>query len=102
MTAEEDVYYDGLYSEYGSLLTDKQRSVYELSVWSDLSLYEIAEINGVTKQSVADCLSAVKKRLETFEEKLGVVRLKRELAKAVEDCGDERAKENMKRILSRS
>ena len=36
----------------------------------DLSLGEIAEIRGVSRQSVADALSGVKKQLLFYEEKL--------------------------------
>ena len=37
----------------------------------DLSLGEIAEQNGVSRQSVSDCLQKCRKQLEDYEEKLG-------------------------------
>ena len=37
---------------YGNILTDKQRSVMELYYWEELSLGEISECEGITRQAV--------------------------------------------------
>ena len=62
-----------LYDYYGGLLTGKQRQCFDLRYNQDLSLGEIAEENGVSRQSVSDCLGKVDRRLKEYEKKLGFV-----------------------------
>ncbi len=61
-----------LYDFYGELLTKHQREVYEDLVLNDMSLAEIAEEQGVTRQAVHDLLRRCDKLLEGYEEKLGL------------------------------
>ncbi len=100
MKAEDGVYMNLLYSEYGSLLTENQRDIYELAFWADLSLQEIAEIKGIKKQSVADALAVSEKQLKRFEEKLGTVKLKTQLKQEIERLKDESEKTRLKAIIS--
>ena len=60
-----------LFDAYGALLTERQRKIAELYYNYDLSLGEIAEENGVSRQSVSDCLGKVDRRLKEYEKKLG-------------------------------
>ena len=43
-----------LYDFYGELLTEHQRRVYEDVVFNDMSLIEIAEEQGISRQGVHD------------------------------------------------
>ena len=63
-----------LYDRYGALLTAHQREIYEEAVYHDLSLAEIAERHGVSRQGVSDLLNRVTKTLMGYEERLGLVR----------------------------
>ena len=45
-----------LYDFYGELLTEHQRSVYEMSINDDLSLAEIADSLSISRQAVHDIL----------------------------------------------
>ena len=56
---------------YGNILTDKQRSVMELYYWEDLSLGEISECEGITRQAVRDSVKRSEQIFEDFESKLG-------------------------------
>ncbi len=58
---------------YGDLLTKKQRAVMSDHYFSDCSLNEIAEIQGITRQSVQDMLKRTEKLLEKYEQKLMLV-----------------------------
>ena len=60
-----------LWDLYNPLLTANQREITDLYFNYDLSLAEIAEEKGVSRQSVSDCLNKCKKQLESYEEKLG-------------------------------
>ena len=58
---------------YGEMLTEKQRDVVELYYNEDLSLAEIAEHAGITRQGVRDSIKRAEYALREMEEKLGLV-----------------------------
>lgn len=58
---------------YGELLTEKQRSCYELHVNEDLSLAEIAEQCGISRQGVWDNIRRAESALTEIEEKTGLI-----------------------------
>ncbi len=62
-----------LYDFYGELLTDHQKEVYEDFVYNDLSLSEIAESYGISRQGVHDLVKRINTILAKYEEKLGLV-----------------------------
>ena len=59
-----------LYDFYGELLTDHQREIYEDFVLNDLSLSEIAQDAGISRQGVHDLVKRCDRILEGYEEKL--------------------------------
>ena len=63
-----------LLSFYESLLSDKQRKYMNLYYREDLSLTEIAESFGVSRQAVYDAVNRSEKTLETYEEDLHLVK----------------------------
>ena len=58
---------------YGSLLTEKQRSIFEMHTVDDCSFTEIGAEFGITPQAVADFVKRALAQLEKYEEKLGLV-----------------------------
>lgn len=62
-----------LYDFYGELLTAHQRKIYEDAVLNDLSLSEIAEEQGISRQGVYDLLKRCDKILIDYENKLHLV-----------------------------
>ncbi len=62
-----------LYDFYGELLTEHQRNVYEDAVYNDMSLSEIAEEYGISRQGVHDLIKRCDKILLGYEEKLHLV-----------------------------
>ena len=59
-----------LYDFYGELLNEHQRKIFEAFVFDDLSLGEIAEEQGISRQGVHDQLKRCHKILEEYESKL--------------------------------
>ena len=62
-----------LYDFYGELLTKRQRQIYESVVFDDMSLGEIAEEQGISRQGVHDLVKRCDKILDEYEEKLKLV-----------------------------
>ena len=63
-----------LYDFYGKLLTKHQQRIYEDVVFNDLSLSEIAENEGISRQGVSDLIKRCNKSLVSYEEKLGLIK----------------------------
>ena len=70
---EEKVKISILCELYGKLLTEKQFEFLDDYYNNDLSLSEIAENNGITRQAVRDNLKKGECKLFEFEEKLGLM-----------------------------
>lgn len=62
-----------LYDFYGELLTPHQKKIYEDVVVNDLSLSEIANEQGISRQGVHDIIKRCDKALAEYEEKLHLV-----------------------------
>ena len=56
---------------YGALLTDNQREIADMAYNMDMSLFEIADEAGVTRQAVHESLQRAEQALKTYEIKLG-------------------------------
>ncbi len=74
-----------LFDFYGEMLTDKQRDVVELYYNDDLSLSEIAENAGITRQGVRDSIKRAEIQLTEMEERLGLVKRFRDMREKLEE-----------------
>ena len=63
-----------LFDFYGELLTERQKEFYELYYDEDLSLSEIAENYGISRQGVRDVIVRAEAVLTELEDKTGLVR----------------------------
>ena len=59
---------------YGALLTDKQRECFDLHYNEDLSLSEIAEQCGISRQGVWDNIHRAESAMQEIETKTGLIR----------------------------
>ncbi len=57
---------------YGDMLTQKQRDMVDYYYNDDLSLAEIAENEGITRQGVRDSIKRAEAQMLEMEEKLGL------------------------------
>lgn len=62
-----------LYDFYGDLLTEHQKDIYEGYVLENLSLAELAESSGISRQGVHDLIKRVENALQDYEKKLHLV-----------------------------
>ncbi|SFT39085.1 hypothetical protein SAMN02910301_0755 [Lachnospiraceae bacterium XBD2001] len=70
---EEKIRQGYLYDFYGELLNDHQRSIFEAYVLEDLSLAEVAEAQGISRQGVHDLIRRCTKTLEDYESRLHLI-----------------------------
>ena len=69
---------------YGELLTDKQRECFDLHYNEDLSLSEIAEQLGISRQGVWDNIRRAESAMLEIEEKTGLIRRRENTRRALE------------------
>ena len=62
-----------LFDFYGELLTDHQKRVYRDAVFEDMSLGEIAQEYGISRQGVHDLIRRCNNSLQEYEDKLHLV-----------------------------
>ena len=71
---------------YGGMLTEKQRQVLRLHCEEDMSLGEIAQEAGISRQGVHDQLTRAARRLFDMEEKLGMAARFRRMEDGLTRC----------------
>lgn len=69
---EKDFGLTELFDIYGELLTERQKELFSSYYIYDLSLSEISEPEGKTRQSVSDAIRKVKDKLEKYEKVLRI------------------------------
>ena len=70
-----------LFDYYGDLLTERQRMCFDLRHNQDMSLGEIAEELGVSRQNVHELITRSAQKLRRYEETLGAARRAEETAR---------------------
>ena len=81
-----------LFDFYGELLTDRQKEFFDLYYNEDMSLTEISEIAGITRQGVRDSIKRAEGTLLEMEERLGLARkfrVYRQKLEQIVDCANE-------------
>ena len=77
-----------LFDTYGGMLTDKQRECFDMRYNQDLSLGEIGEMLGVSRQAVNDNLKKTEALLRRMEENIGSVKRDMMIRRAVQELLD--------------
>ena len=73
---------------YGDMLTEKQRSFLDYYYNDDLSLSEIAENEGITRQGVRDAIKRAETQLFDMESKLGIAKRFEDLRASINEIID--------------
>ena len=63
-----------LFDFYGELLTDRQKEFFDLYYNEDLSLAEIAENAGISRQGVRDVIVRAEAAMQEVEDKPGIIK----------------------------
>ncbi len=100
---EKNLRYIELFELYQGLLTERQREIFSCYYCLDLSLSEIAEPDGNTRQSVYALVKKVKDKLDEYEEKLKLNEKNQKLISLAKDVSskDEKVSQQILEIVGR-
>ena len=95
---EERDYLIILYDFYSELLTDKQQEFFEDYYFSNLSLGEIAENTGLSRNAIHKNIKGVEEKLIFYEEKLELYKKKQELEEILKEIDNKSIKEKLQNL----
>ena len=98
---EKDLEYIELFEIYKELLTEKQRELFSSHYLFDLSLSEIAEQEGGSRQSVYNAVKKVKSKLDEYEKVLSLREKNKLLKEVIDTTSDENTRKALMEILLR-
>lgn len=78
-----------LFDYYGELLTEKQNEYFQDYYFDNLTLSEISENNGVSRNAVHKTLKETEEKLLFYEEKLNLYSKSKQIKKIITSLDDE-------------
>lgn len=98
---EKDMSMGFLLDFYGEILTERKKNVLDMYYNEDLSLAEISNIVGISRQGVRDILKKAESELLFYEEKLGLAHRFNELCKSADRIAEMAKQANLPRELQK-
>lgn len=95
---KETIYLSSLYDYYYKLLTEKQRQIFEDYYFNNLTLSEIAENYGISRNAVHKTLKEVENKLKDYESKLKLLERYDKIKEIVDEL-DENVKNKILDLL---
>ena len=95
---EERDYLIILYDFYSGLLTDKQQNFFEDYYFSNLSLGEIAENTGLSRNAIHKNIKSVEDKLLFYEEKLELYKKRKVLEKIIKEIENKDITERLQNL----
>jgi len=71
---EQFLYYTKLFDIYKNLLNENEKNVFAYYFEENYSLQEIADIEGVSKARIGAIVKTLEQKLDSFEEKLNILK----------------------------
>lgn len=96
---EDKLKYIALFDLYGDLLTEKQRNYFAESYFDDLSLSEMAENYGISRNAVHKQIKDALHKLEWYEDILHLSLKKQKICAIIDKIKDKKIKEELKELL---
>lgn len=97
---EEKVELTFLYDFYGELLGERSRRIVSIYLLEDLTMAEIAEQEGISRQAVHDQVKRAATKLRVYEDKLRLFEKFRMVKEKVEKARSLTENEKVKTILN--
>lgn len=96
---ENSIYITQLFDYYGNLLTDKQRDYFTDYYIENLSLSEIAENFGVSRNAVFKQIKEAENKLNFYEKNLKLLENSIKISKILMQIEDEKIKEQIEELI---
>lgn len=88
-----------LYDYYGELFNDKQRSYFEDYYFNNLSLGEISDNIGISRNAIHKVIKNMEEKLVFYEDKLQLYRKNNLIKDIIKDVNDDYIKNKLKELL---
>ena len=88
-----------LYDYYGELLNEMQKEYFEAYYFDNLSLSEISENDGKSRNAIHKCIKSSSSKLYEYENKLRLYEKKCKLDKVIDKINDNELKEILKELI---
>ena len=98
MNLKDTLRLNELFDLYGSLLSANQREITSQFLEYNLSFTEIAENRSTSRQSSFITLKLCIKKLESYEQKLGLLKIKNEIKNSISLLENNKIKEAIKTL----
>ena len=92
-------YYIILYDFYSSLLSDKQKDYFEDYYFNNLSLSEISENLGISRNAIHKGIKLIEKKLLFYEENLSLYEKSNKLKNIIDKIKEEDIKRDLEGLL---
>jgi uncharacterized protein len=96
---EERNYLILLYDYYSDLLNEKQKEYFEQYYFDNLSLAEISDNYGVSRNAIHKVVKSIEAKLYEYEEKLSLYKKNEQLKKIILTVKDEQLKKELEKLL---
>lgn len=96
---ENKLYISALFDLYGDLLTEKQKTYFELYYFEDLSLSELSENYGISRNAIHKQIKDGIHKLEFYEKKLMLYQKRKKMYDIMNKIEDYNIKEEIKELL---
>ena len=88
-----------LYDYYGELLNDMQREYFEQYYFDNLSLAEISENDGKSRNAIHKCIKSSSLKLYEYEDKLKLYEKGKKLEEIIDKISDNNIKEMLRELI---
>lgn len=89
-----------LYDYYGELLKDDEKKYFEDYYFDNLSLGEIADNNGVSRNAIHKHIKSIENKLNFYEDKLKLYKKETKLKEKIKNISDDKLKQEINNILN--
>lgn len=96
---EDFVYYGELYDLYQGLLTEKQKKYFEDYYFDNLSLGEMSDAYGVSRNAIFKQIHITVAKLEEYEDALHLYKKKKKLEEALDFSSIDDVKKRIEDVL---
>lgn len=88
-----------LYDFYGDLFNDKQKKYFEEYYFNNLSLSEIADNMGVSRNAIHKVIQGINEKLEFYEKKLGMYKKSKLIYDIIDEVNDDVIKDKLRGLI---